>query len=152
ILSASTVTLIQLFVLFWLSFNIMLVPRMRPGSLYALVLSCTFLAVLQALGLTTEEIAQGRISVVGENANTLSAVLALGLIALTGLAFGRGKTTLTSRVFFMIAALVLTMEIVRTGSRASAIALAVSLLVFVLKKARSILPKLKIAIVTALVV
>jgi O-antigen ligase len=152
LLTENSATLIQLLTLFWMTFNIMSTPRLRAGTLYSLVLSCSLLALLQALGLTTEEIAQGRVSAVGVNANTLSAVLAMGLIALTGLAFGRGSSRLAGRVLFASSAIVITIEIVRTGSRASALALVAGVMIFVLKKSRSLLPKLKIAIVAAIVV
>jgi O-antigen ligase len=139
-----TLTLVQMMVLFLVSFNLMLSDRIVRGTLWSLGTACTALALLQAMGLTSETIAQDRVSAIGENPNNLAAVLSLGLLALTGLAYGRQKPNLMSRILFILCPAILVIEIVRTGSRGGAIALAVGFLAFALKKGRTVAAKLKI--------
>src|SRR5437867_5408281 len=136
----------QLLVLFVISFNLLLSDRIVTGTLWALVASSTALALLQAMGFTSEELVQDRISAVGENPNTLATILSFGLLALTGLAFGREKSNWVRRIPLIICPVILGFQIARTGSRGAGLALAVALLAFLFKKERSVASKLKVAV------
>jgi O-antigen ligase len=144
-------TLVQMMILFWISFSLMLSDRVVAGTLWSLAISCTTVGVLQAMGLTSDVLDQDRISAAGENPNTLAAVLSLGLLALGGLAFGRMKTNRAGRLLFDACGAVLLMQIVRTGSRGALVALVLALMGFTLRKDRGLISKLKLAAMVALV-
>jgi O-antigen ligase len=146
-------TLIQLLAFFLISFNLLSSERIANGTLWCLLISCTALALLQALGFTSEVIAQDRVSALGENANTLAAVLSLGLLALIGLSFGRRNPRLISRVAFIVCPAVMVLVIAQTGSRGGAAALVAGLPPFLLSRDRIAANKIKVvAVLTILVV
>jgi O-antigen ligase len=125
--------LLQLLVLFLISFNIMIYFGVTT-VLWLFVAGSTGLALLQALGVTSEVIAQDRVGAIGQDVHELSIVLSVGLLAVTGLAVGRDKRSLLIRIIFVFSAIVLIVGIVQTGSRGTAVALTIALLSFVFRK------------------
>jgi O-antigen ligase len=109
------------------------------------------LSVLQALGVSSQEIGQERLTAFEENANTVGALLSLGLLALSGLAYGRKITNFRFRLLFWLCAGVLAVTIIRTGSRGAMLALVVGFLVFFLQ-GKSLGTKLKIGLVAILAI
>jgi O-antigen ligase len=141
----------QMLILFWASYNLMRYDRVVKGTCLTLAGACLLLSVLQALGISSQEIGQGRLTAFGENANTVGALLSLGLLALSGLAYGRKITNVKLRLLFWLCAGILAVTLIRTGSRGAMLALMVGLLMFFLH-GKSLGAKLKIALVALLVI
>lgn len=142
-------TLGQMLVLFWASYNLMRYDRVLKCTCLTLAAACLLLSVLQALGVSSQEIGQGRLTAFGENANTVGALLSLGLLALSGLAYGRKITNFRFRLLFWLCAGILAVTIIRTGSRGAMLALVVGFLIFFLQ-GKSLRTKLKIGLVAIL--
>jgi O-antigen ligase len=106
--------------------------RIRKGALLTLAASVVIVAVLQSLGITDSITAQDRTAAFEANENLIADVLSLGLLIVVGLAYGRAKTDLKSRLLFWLFGGVLAVMIVVTGSRGAMIALLLALLVFFL--------------------
>jgi O-antigen ligase len=140
----------QMLILFWISHNMMRYERVVKGTLMTLAASTTVLAVLQIVGVTSRVIAQDRIAAAGgANPNTISAVLALGLLALLGLAYSRRETDRKVHWLTWFGFGILVIAIVHTGSRGPVVALAAGLLIFLLK-GRSLISKLKTGLIVLL--
>lgn len=144
-------TQLQLLILLLISYNLMRSERVKKGALLALALSGIALAILQALGLTSSEMSQERMSAFGENPNALASVLSLGLLALVGLAYGRKEMDKKLQVVAWLGSLFLLVAIVRTGSRGDVLALIVSLFTLAIKP-NSVWTNVKMALTVAVVV
>jgi O-antigen ligase len=75
----------------------------------------------------------GRVSAFQENPNGLATMLSLGVLALLGLAYGRQIQDWKARILFWGVGGVMGLNILKTGSRGAALALAVTVLLFFLK-------------------
>jgi O-antigen ligase len=121
----------QLLVLFWIAYNLMRSPRVARETLFALVAGCALLMVLQLTGMksTTADALKDleRSTALGENPNTVSAILALGLLALLGLVYGPGKSVLQHRWLVLPVLGLMGIAIIQTGSRGGIVALATGL-------------------------
>lgn len=144
-------TLFQLLVLFWVSYNILQYKRVVKGSLLTLVASCTIVGGLIVAGLSAEEAAR---ATVGEaNANLVGVTLALGTLALVGLKQGFFKGSAKLQLLFWPCFGLMTIGLVRTGSRGALLALVGALLIFPLIKANLAMKiKMSFAIVVGIVV
>jgi O-antigen ligase len=141
-------TLLQMLILFWISYNLLRYEKVVKGTLIMLATSCIALAVLQVLGITSEDAAD-RMSAFGENPNALASALSLGLLALVGLAYGRRKTDLKARFLAWLCFGVLVTVIVKTGSRGGIAALVAGFAPFVLN-GRSIKSMFKSLVIVVL--
>jgi hypothetical protein len=139
----------QLLILFWISYNLMRYEKVVKGTFLMLATSCTLLAILQMLGITSRIIGQDRIAAAAGNPNTLSAVLSLGLLALIGLAYSRKERDTKVRWLAWLSFGVLIIAIVATGSRGPVVALAVGFSIFLLK-GRSLVSILKAGLIVLL--
>jgi O-antigen ligase len=129
-------TFVQLLLLFWISSNLMRHDQTVRATLLTLAISCIVLAIGQTLGLTSELYrTKGRLTALGANPNTIGNTLSLGLLALVGLAYGRGEMNRRARAAFWLFSGFLLVAIVRTGSRGAIVALLAGLLVFMAKRA-----------------
>jgi O-antigen ligase len=127
-------TLVQMLVLFWISYNLLQSDRMVTSVLGALVASCVILAALQLAGITSMEYRgkSDRLTAFGQNPNALAAVLSLGLLTLIGLAYGRaGRTRLAKYITWPLLGMV-ALVIVRTGSRGPFVGLTAGVIAFLL--------------------
>jgi O-antigen ligase len=79
----------------------------------------------------------------------MGVVLSLGILALTGLAYGKQKRSLQTRFLFWILFGLMAFGVARTGSRGALVALVVSLFLFPLSRG-NLVGKLKIAVATLL--
>jgi len=147
-INAQLFTLCQMLILFWVSSNLLRYEKVVKGTLLALATSCLVLAALQVFGVTSE-VSADRMSAFGENPNTMAAVLALGLLALVGLAYGRRKTDVKGRLLAWLCFGVLVTAIVKTGSRGGVLALMAGFAPFVLN-GRSLKSTFKILVVVFL--
>jgi O-antigen ligase len=154
-------TFVQLLVLFWISYNLLQHRRVARGSVITIICASVILAFLFTSGVTRDEATaakaavgklktgQDRASVGDANPNRMGVVLSLGMIALTGLAYGQQKRKLKTRVFFWSLFGLMAVGLVRTGSRGALVALIVSLLLFPLSRG-NLVGKFKIAVATLL--
>lgn len=144
-------TLTQLLLLFWTSYNVMCDERVVKGTLLTLIISCTIVAVLMFVGLGNSPY-EDRDTALGWNPNALATMLSSGLVGIVGLAFGRRTRELKVLLLMAACSGVLAMQIVRTGSRGALIALIVALLAFPLKKTKSLSSKIQLVLIGVLAI
>jgi O-antigen ligase len=129
--------LVQMVFLFWTSYNLMRDDRVVRGMLLSLAVSCSLLALVVATGFAASkvEVFTGgeRVSALAENANTVGAVLSLGLLSLIGLAYGREKVVPKARLFAIPLFCLMGVQVIQTGSRGALVALLMGMMVLVLK-------------------
>jgi len=145
------VTIIQMLVLFWISYNLFQHQQLIKGAWLAFSAGCVLLSVLQVGGSAAMAIAQGRVSALSQDANTLGSVLSLGLLALLGLAYGRtsqdGKISwLVWMGFGSLAA-----GIVLTGSRGALLSLIAGIMCLAARPGHTTL-RLKLGLIVVLAV
>lgn len=131
----SLVVLVQLLLVFWISYNLMRHHGIARRALLIFVAACAALAVFQVLGITARvsDAKIERVSAMGLNPNDLARILVLGLLALVGLVYGQGKSALHRYLAWPLFA-VMAVTIVQTGSRGALVAMAGGLMIFVLKE------------------
>ena len=142
-------TQVQLLVLFWISYNLLRSDRVKKATLFAMALSCIFIAIALTVGGAVggqagieSSIAQTgggpgdkavRESAFGANPNTTATVLALGLLSLVGLAYGQRHAATRMRILCWLTGPLLLVSFVRTGSRGNLLALVLALFALVMK-------------------
>ncbi len=129
-------TIVQLLVLFWICKNLMVYENISRTALLTLGVSCLCLAVMVLLGILGTEIAQDRVTAKDLNANTYSALLSLGVLALVGLATNQRIINYKIRALAWLSFGLLAVAIVRSGSRGSMAVLLVAFLVLMFKGRR----------------
>jgi O-antigen ligase len=119
---------LQVFFLFWVSYNLLKDVRIARTALLVFVASCTVVVTLGKLGLTDAgNIAArgdvGRLTMFGQDPNFLASRLGLAIIVLAGMALGSYQLPLRYRLLAwpLLALLLATIEY--TGSRGGYIAL-----------------------------
>ena len=128
--------LIHLVVLAWVAFNIMKNHEVARNGLIIFAAACGLLAIMQITGLSSMsaeyESMTDRSTSFGFHPNNLARILALGMLAVVGLAYGtrRGLTHLKVAVPLVI--LIIGYAIIQTGSRGGLLALFAGLMVIVL--------------------
>jgi O-antigen ligase len=127
-------SLLQMFVLFWTSYNLLQYKEVSRGTLLVFSISCVLVAVLAITGIATEGLERTRATIGTVNPNTISAMICLGLLALTGLAYGGQKPERRLRLLFWLCLLPMVLGIVRSGSRGALVALIPALLIFPLSR------------------
>lgn len=128
---------VQLLILYRISYNIMLDRQALNGVVIGLVVGCSVASLLAFLGVgvTTFEYAVGqRYGFLTDDPNTVGAVYGLGLIAALSLGIKATKVSRAGRTGAWIAAAVLMVATLRTASRSAAIAVVAALLCFLLSK------------------
>jgi O-antigen ligase len=139
-------TVTQMLVLFWISYNLFKDSQLIKGALLAFCAGCVVLSVMVLAGIGTTAVAQGRVSAIGQDANTLASVLALGVLVLLGLTYGRnsqdGKIGWLTWVGFSI----LSAGIVQTGSRGALVSLVVGIMTLAVRPGHTTL-RLKLVFV-----
>ncbi len=126
-------TLAQMLLLMWICFNLFRYPEICRNSLLLFVAACAILSVLQVFGVGTVQVAQGRSSLFGDNANTVGTTLSLGLIALVGLTYGRIKVERRITLFAWTVFPIIGTAMVMTGSRGALIALVLGIALLVIR-------------------
>ncbi|HZO89650.1 MAG TPA: O-antigen ligase family protein [Chthonomonadaceae bacterium] len=128
---------VQMMVLLWLAYNMLRHERVLRLTLRTLALACVLLALLQLSGIARTTFEEGgthyRISTIGQNPNELAATLAIGFLALLGLAFSRDARLTALRYAAWPVLAVIPLAIVQTGSRGGILALTAGLLVYLLQ-------------------
>ena len=132
---AGVVPLTQLFVLLWLSSNLLRYERIFYATLYTFVASCVGVALLELSGLTPNAHAvRGRMSALEEDPNSLGTVLALGLLTIIGISYGRRRGGRVAKAIVWFCFAMLSLGVVRTGSRGAFVALAAGIAVLVFRE------------------
>jgi O-antigen ligase len=144
-------TLIQLLVLLWISYNLLKYPEICKGALLAFGASCAILSVFQIFGVRTDDIGQGRSSVFAQDPNTTGATLSLGLIALVGITHGRMTVEKRMALLAWTCVPVIGIAIVMTGSRGALLGLISGLALLIIKEGRRG-TKIKVGLVAVLVI
>jgi O-antigen ligase len=116
--------------------NLMEDHKVATRAMLALVIACSVRAALPFLGLvrTTSVVWTGgeRVSALGQNANSAAMILAAGMVALVGLAYGRRETGMARLLLAGALAGLLGFAVLETGSRGGLAALLGGVLVFAL--------------------
>lgn len=120
-------TLAQMLVLMWISFNLFRYPKICKSALLIFVAACTVLSVLQIAGVGTVRMAQGRSSMFGDNANIVGGTLSLGLITLVGITFGRTTVEKRLTLLALVVFPIIGTAIIMTGARGALIGLVVGI-------------------------
>jgi len=126
-------TLVQMLILLWVAYNLLRRERTVNEMLGAFCLACFVLALLQLGGVTstTQDWRDvERVTALRQNPNELAGVLALGLVALTGLVARRKRAGTRRSLVSLGAFAVIALATVQTGSRGGVLALGLGLLVF----------------------
>jgi hypothetical protein len=130
----SILTLVQLVVLFWIASNLLRYPRFATASVAALALATLVVAFLNLAGVGLTTIPEtGRVSMFGEDPNTVAGMLALGILAWIGLGSELGRRTKWGR-YWLLACVPISLAVIRTGSRGGVVALLCGVLTLLLEK------------------
>jgi O-antigen ligase len=138
---------------FWVCSNLFREERVYRTTLWALVLGCMIRAALPLMGVARTEYLRGgtggtgeRITALGQNANQSAQVLALGLLALIGLAYVQPRGGFRPRFLGWGAAGLIAIGMVGTGSRGGLVTLAMGLVVY-LSTGQSLKTRIRNAVV-----
>ncbi|HWS87564.1 MAG TPA: O-antigen ligase family protein [Pyrinomonadaceae bacterium] len=133
----SVLLLTQLLVLCWIAYCLMLDRRVAERALLALAAACALLALLQVTGVASRATDVGarveRVTAFGFHPNNLARILTLGLLALVGLTYGRGRSFLRPVFVAWLLAALVGVALIQTGSRGGLLALGVGLTTLVLR-------------------
>lgn len=121
--------LVQWLALLWAASNILAFRSIRGTTLLMITAGTTVLAGVQALApvIGSDE----RLSALSENPNTVGALCALAIIAALGWRREYSHDRSFTRLLVIAGIVLLTMQLVRTGSRGSMLAVVIGLFVFV---------------------
>jgi O-antigen ligase len=142
-------TLLQLFVLLWVASNLLRYEKVFLTTLYMFVAACVAISLLFLSGRLSVDVGgAGRVTAVDQDPNTFGSMLALGLLTVLCIGYGRGHATegRAARAISWVCLLVIALGVVKTGSRGATVALAAGMSVLVLRKGSSWL-KLRNAVV-----
>jgi O-antigen ligase len=131
--ASSILTLLQMLVLFHIGFNLLRSRDLAWDFLLTLAIACAALACTQAAGITSAVHADpSRTTALAENPNVVAMTLGLGLAALVGWLFRTGPPSPLAVLAFVPLLLVISYEIIVTGSRGGFLSLLVGLSMVVL--------------------
>ena len=129
--------LAQLMILCWIALNLMRDGRVAQTALLMLAVACALLAILQVTGVASRATDVGarvvRVTAFGFHPNNLARILALGLLALLGLTYGRGRSLIRPAYLAWPIIALTGVALVQTGSRGGLLALGAGLMVFMLR-------------------
>lgn len=126
----------QILMIFWAGANLMRDERTARMALYALIVGCVGLAAMQLTGIASAAADLGggvrRATVLGQNPNRTARLLAAGVLALIGLAYGRPHPPFRARVMIWPIVGMLVFAMVQGGSRGALLSLCLGLWMFTL--------------------
>src|SRR5262245_41351863 len=126
--------LVQMFVLFWISFNLLRRSYMVTLTLTSFATACCLLALLNFFGIASEETAGGRVSAFGEGANGVAAMFAIGILAALALVYGRMRRGRSRNLVVWAILPIIAIAMAKTGSRGGFLSLAAGVMIIVLRK------------------
>ena len=107
-------------------------------ALITFVVGCVLLSLLQITAIASHAVetdaAIVRVTAFGFHPNNLARILMLGLLAMIGLSFGRGKSLLRPLLFTLPFIILIGAALIQTGSRGGLIALAAGIMTLVLRR------------------
>jgi O-antigen ligase len=122
---------------FWVWSNLFRQERIYRTAIWSLIFGCLIRAALPLLGIARTAYVSGtggtggdRVTALGQNANQSAQVLALGLVALIGLAYVQPRGTFRPRFLGWVAGGLIAFGLVGTGSRGGLVTLSVGLGVY----------------------
>jgi O-antigen ligase len=116
--------LAQLIAMSWLVINVISNrPKLYETIAWVYAVSCVVLGLLQVLGLTTTELEGGRVTAFGEDPNIMCGKLAVGLVLMIGLTWGRAGTGVWKMLFGLLTCPVMVISILGSGSRGGMVAM-----------------------------
>jgi len=132
-------TLIQFLVLFWLASSLLTEQKMARSVLlaYSIASGLVALGVLVKVPGFYEQIAQGRVTAFGDNANAVAGHMAFAAVITTGLCVYGSQKHLLSRFVLVGLTLALLVVMVKTGSRGTSAAFLFGAWVYLLPYGRS---------------
>lgn len=129
--------MVQLTILCWIAFNVMRDKQVAERALLTFATGCVLLSLLQVSGVASRAVeadsAIVRVTALGFHPNNLARILALGLLVLVGVTYGRSQSLLRHKLITWPLMLLIGAALVQTGSRGGLIALAAGLMTFVLR-------------------
>jgi O-antigen ligase len=129
------VTLLQLLVLFWIAGNLLRYPRLARSTIATLAIATLIVAILNAAGIGRDEIpGTGRVSMFGDDPNSVAGMLSLGILAWIGLGRELKRRAVTGSKYWPVACIALVVAVIRTGSRGGVVALMAGMLALLLQK------------------
>jgi O-antigen ligase len=130
--------MLQAAFLFWVSYNLLRFDAIVKTTFLSFAISTTALASLLIMGIGTtvyhSESEGDRVTVLGQDPNTVAANMALGLITLIGLSYGLQANKLRYRLIFWPMMALIAVCLVMTGSRGGMVGLGIGILAFTLKR------------------
>jgi O-antigen ligase len=138
-LTAKNVFLLtQLTALGWIALNVMRDGHVAERALLIFGAGCVVLGFLQVTGVASSPVdtdaAIVRVTALGFHPNNLARILMLGLLAMIGLTFGRGKSLLQPIFVTWPFIVLLGAALIQTGSRGGLLALAAGLMTLILRR------------------
>ena len=146
-------SLLQLILVLWASCNLMRHDPIARGALLSIAAACIGRALLQVAGggsVAATGAGAHRQSALGQNANLSANIMAVGFLALVGLAYLRDRGGIKPRMLTWPFAGLIGLAIVQTGSRGGLMALATGLVLFAMT-GRSVRVRVRNAFVVVLV-
>ncbi|MFN2516044.1 MAG: O-antigen ligase family protein [Pyrinomonadaceae bacterium] len=130
--------LLQLTVLCWIGYNVMRDRKVAEKAFLTFAGGCIVLAALQVTGIASRPVdadaAIVRMTALGFHPNNLARILMLGLLAMIGLTYGRGKSLLRPIAISWPFIFLIGAALIQTGSRGGLLALAAGLMTLVLRR------------------
>ncbi len=130
--------MLQAAFLFWASYNLLRFDTIVKTTFLSFAISTTVLASLLIMGIGTtvyhSETEGDRVTVLGQDPNTVAANMALGLITLIGLSYGLQTNKPRYRLIFWPMMALIAVCLVMTGSRGGMLGLGIGILAFTLKR------------------
>jgi O-antigen ligase len=129
------VTLAQLLILFWIASNLLRYPKVARYAIAALAAATLGVAVLDIAGIGRTPIpGSGRISMFGDDPNSIAGTLSLGILAWIGLGRELKRQGTKWAMYWWIPCPIIAATVIRTGSRGGVIALLSGILMLLLEK------------------
>jgi len=128
--------LAQFLVMFWVEYNLFQNERVGRWCLWGFSLASVVVGCLQVAGVGVSDYrgVVGRQTVFGQNPNTIGAVIALGAVSLIGMAYGRTRARLWTKLVAWGGFLIVAAAITRSGSRGALVGLAAGLMTLLVSR------------------
>ncbi len=133
----NVILLAQLTLLGWIGFCVLRHEKTAERALLTFAGGCAALSLLQVSGVVGRPVEADavivRFTAFGFHPNNLARILMLGLLALIGLSFGRGKSLVRSLLIAGPFVVLIGAALLQTGSRGALLALGIGLMTLVLR-------------------
>ncbi len=137
----------------WAASNVLRSEGIARRAFVGFIIAAAIVGILQRFEIATSEV-EGRVVVFGQDANLLGANMALALLMLLGLAYGRDRVPMRVHVVAGVVGLLLLRTLFYTASRGASFAFVIGLVMFAFRggSVRKVAKHVAIAVVAAIVV